>query len=80
MSFTTLPIGRPFTMVDSEIYAVPVKSSLWMFAQNNHEAFESSQNGVDFSAFVTDANQHALMNVAFIRNTEVDTIVCLKGR
>lgn len=80
MSFPTLPIGRAFTMVASEVYAVPVKTSLWLFAQNNLESFDSSFNGSDWDAFTLDAGGHALVNVPFLRNTQPDTIVCIKGR
>lgn len=80
MPVETLPIGRVFTMVDEITYALPGGRSMYGYAQNNIATMQESNDGTTWTAMTLDASQNFIANAAFIRNTEADTLVIIKGR
>jgi hypothetical protein len=73
---TTLPIGRPYTMVQSQAYAMPGRA-LTVYVPGTDSLEESNDNS-NWEAVTLDSNGQATLAAAFVRSTTGTPIVMLK--
>lgn len=74
---TTIPIGRPFTMVQNVSNAVP-NSRLLINVTNNLTSIEQSNDDSTWVAVTLDDDENFECASSFIRSTGVDTIINAK--
>jgi len=73
-----LSAGRTYTLVEDQAYAMPSGRASLVYVQAG-ATMEQSNDASTWDAVTLDANDSFLCAAAFIRSTDADTIISLRG-